>query len=289
MLEDMLENERVSPAEAATAMLSFMQSELPTGGTAAENRFIKLFGPLCDRMFGKILDAKHDYRHKEGSWFSQSNRWTNAAGSPSALASRDVLKNSTHISSNSSAEDPVLKLIVPAGKRKIGSHQPLTLIDALTKESESRTLLYFKFPFLALPKTIQETYLSLIDFARIGPPTGNHVYFSENQGYLMGNLLRKSPMEQTDLQRYRAQTLSKKQPQPTINLNPLLGSPISPRSFSPSKEKVEEDSEPYIFLNMLEYFLFTLMRYPLLVQTPKQPDVRPLRLTPSVEENRTVR
>ena len=63
MLEEALADPKYSPAEAASAMLAYVQVELEAGGPGAEERFFKLFTLLCNRIFGQLDD---DYRHQVG-------------------------------------------------------------------------------------------------------------------------------------------------------------------------------------------------------------------------------
>ncbi|CAB9519498.1 expressed unknown protein [Seminavis robusta] len=76
MLEEALRDPNKHPAEVATAMLSFIRSDLVNGGSSSEERFYQLFLPLCNRVFGEIMqDNKLEYKHQAGGWLSAEQRW----------------------------------------------------------------------------------------------------------------------------------------------------------------------------------------------------------------------
>ena len=275
MLEEFVAKEKHPPAETALAMLSFLQ-ELPAGGTAAEKRFISLYGPLCDRIFGKILGEKEEYRHKDGGWFSAQHAWprtTSSGVAPVSSSRHQPLGQTGRLSSLSMhtkqlQEDPVVRLLGSVGKTKQGELPPPTLIEAISRESENRPEVYYKFPFFGLPKQTQELWLASLEPALGGQPT--RVDPTENSLRLFRNLLRQGPQEQAELQLYRQKTLHKHHEQlPGIRLSPRGFHSPSPRKLSPSKETAGGDASPVVMFSMLEYYHFLFLRYPLAAPAPK--------------------
>jgi hypothetical protein len=228
MLEEAIRNyEKVHPAEIALAMLSFIQSELPAGGPAAETRFLNLFLPLCECIFGPMNPPDRVYRHKEGGWLSVQNQWPRVTPSTVATSSsthpmtssshiRQPLKSNAHLSTSVTAfndsldSDPVVKLLGTAGKPpSISEPLPMTLIEAISKESENRPSVTFPLKFHSLPLPLQDSWLALIK-EESTMRTGNRVLSSlttlkasicsENDVCLLGRLLRKGPDEQNELQ-----------------------------------------------------------------------------------------
>jgi hypothetical protein len=220
MLEEALRShEKVPPAEIALAMLSFIQSELPAGGTAAETRFLNLFLPLCDCVFGPMDFTEKDFRHKDGGWMSVSKQWLRpspftAMSTPGSVSSGAPLskvnrpESATAMMSDSLDADPVVKLLGTAGKPQAGSEPlPFTLIEAISKESDHRPSVTFPFKFHALPMPLQESWLALIKQAsalRLGnrmvtsSMTGRAPISTDNDLLLL-SLLRKGPSEQNQV------------------------------------------------------------------------------------------
>jgi len=187
MLEEALRNENRNPNETALAMLSFVQFELPAGGTAAEARLCRnLFGPLCDRIFGPVSGPQDGYRHLPGGWLSSQRRWSPAPSTVSSAASPGGAGVSSSAGAHhrglvrpaqSSWENyPVVKLLATCGRTtptlegRRRQHQqeepPLpTLIEAISNETEIRPGVGFSFPFFALPKRTQEAWMAAIDTA----------------------------------------------------------------------------------------------------------------------------
>ena len=218
MLEESIRNhEKGNPAEIALAMLSFIQSELPAGGTAAETRFLNLFLPLCDCIFGPI--DLTNYRHRDGGWMSASKPWPRlsptANGAPLHATSGKPKSNvplpesTTMKLTYSFDSDPVVKLLGMAGKPPFGSEPlPHTLIEAISKESVHRPSVTFPLKFHALPMPLQESWLFLIKQASsvlsgnrmlTSSTTGRVQLFTDNDIYLL-ELLRQGPNEQNQLQ-----------------------------------------------------------------------------------------
>jgi hypothetical protein len=189
MLEESIRNhEKVHPAEIALSMLSFLQSELPAGGTAAETRFFNIFVPLCECIFGPVVisTSDHRYRHKESGWLSSPKPWTRAlssnlpvdiTGPPSPLSMkspRNPLGNAVasplHLStpnvtmtSPSLDSDPVVKLLGTAGKSSNTREPlPMTLVEAISNVSNNRPSVTFPLPLRSLPQPLQDAWLALI-------------------------------------------------------------------------------------------------------------------------------
>jgi hypothetical protein len=268
MLEEALNNEKHPPAETALAMLSFVQVELSAGGAAAEARFFRLYGPLCDRIFGPILSSKEEFRHKDGGWLSTQNAWNR---NPSTVPSREPLASHAHMTRSSTGSldtDPIVKLLGTCGKPTSIEQPPPTLIEAISSEAQNRPGVGFRLPLHALPKSTQDAWLALLEAAVGGKPAD--LSSSENHTRLLGSILRKSPEEQSELLVYRQKSARKQQVQP-LQLSPRgFHSPMMKKSTTPEK-KDEEEFQPNAMLSMLEYFLFVFMRYPLAAPVPKAP------------------
>ena len=291
MLEELVENEKHPPAETAQAMLSFLQNDLPIGGTASEKRFLELFIPLCNRIFGKLLDSKDNFRHKEGGWFSAQTPWSRiTAASASSTTARTAPgaspSNWLKIATQNRLPDPVLMLLGTAQKpNKLGVSAPNSstasssssvLMEVMSKEGENRRV-WFKFPFQGLPKSLQDEIIHILAFPMDHIPP--HVTVSENVNRLLWHLLSIRPTHQTEVKRYQQQISIKKNAAGTPmtphggGMMHSFGSPLSPRQASPTgnTKRVDEEITPQIFLSMLEYYLVLLIRYPLFVPLPKQP------------------
>jgi hypothetical protein len=319
MLEEAIRNyEKVHPAEVALSMISFLQSELPAGGTAAETRFLNLFVPLCDCIFGPILEPPADtnYRHKDGGWLSTQNSWTRTTPltiHPSATTSSSPRNSMSHSASklhrstssstgNSLDSDPVVRLLgtsgTPTTNREI---LPMTLIEAISKESENRPSVTFPFLFYSLPQPLQVAWLDLIKQQTGIMMMGNQNLLSsakvddslsctKNDVRLFGHLLRKGLDQQKQLLLFSRKTRD----QNSIQLdyqseqeeNQLLqqqnqflspqsyNSPVSTASSAhitsigvsntpnPSTQETFPKS-PEVLLSMLEYYMFLFLRFPL--------------------------
>ncbi|CAJ1931902.1 unnamed protein product [Cylindrotheca closterium] len=177
MLEETLSSPTYSPAEAALALISFVEVELAAGGPSAEARFFKLFDMLCDRVFGTISDgssntsndinnsnANTEYRHQTGGWLSRHVRWerprqTQVTANPHQHHGRRPVP--------SVSTDPVVKLLGAKTTVKTHSDQAtaLTLVEAMAKEAEHRPNVRYPFPFKALPKSTQTAWLALLERA----------------------------------------------------------------------------------------------------------------------------
>lgn len=274
MLEEAVRNEKSQPAETALSMLSFLQSEMPAGGTASESRFFGLFGPLCERIFGPVLGPEDGFRHKDGGWLSAQQQWTRPpstlVSSPRSplgqqIASKASLSRSNTMSLDS---DPVVKLLGTAGKPNNREPLPLTLVEAISKESENRPSVGFAFKFHALPKHMQDAWLVLVEASMGGSITDDAC--SENNFRLLGSLLRKRPEEQNQLRLFKQRSAQKQQEhlrQP-LQLSPRgFNSPtavVTPMKGLPSPNKANEQAEatPNVMLSMLEYYLVLFLRFP---------------------------
>ena len=240
MLEESIRNyEKVHPTEIALFMLSFLQSELPAGGTcAAETRFLNVIVPLSECIFGPMVASSLDNicRHKDGAWLSTQNPWSRtmpsnvaAGSSPLSMSTpRNPLgypsvsklhlsTSNTTISTQSLDSDPVIKLLGTAGKA-FNNREPLpmTLIEAISKESQNRPSVTFPLPFHSLPQALQDAWLALIKqqvmmmtmmigSRNVSLSTSAEdllVHCSKNDVRLFGQLLRKGPEEQSQLRLY---------------------------------------------------------------------------------------
>ena len=268
MLEEALSSTTYSPAEAALTFISFLEVELAAGGAAAETRFFKLFSLLCNRVFGE-LSKEEGFKHLVGGWLGRHVKWERPSTSlPSSPRPR--IPHRTPASSTSIETDPVVKLLgTNSMARATGvrqQQQPLTLIEAFTKEAEHRPNVRYQFPFHAFPKSTQMAWLAVVEQALSGVPAREKL-INENSIRLLGSLLRVKPLEQVSLRQYQQQKTQVKGHNRHRQLSPMqfqTRQPMSPLAgqapVTPIKDK---DSLPMISLSMLEYYLVMFLRYPL--------------------------
>jgi hypothetical protein len=266
MLQETLEKSTYSPAELALMLTSYVESELPAGGASAEKRFFELFPTLCERVFGVI--STNSYMHELGGWMSRDRRWDYQTASSSKLSTHQLgpIKTPKTLSLRS---DPVVLLLGTGRKTMAPKDQnPLILIDAFAKEAEHRKNVRYDFPFLALPKSMQDDWLAVIQISMgaVWVTKGNGP--SENSDRLFRSLIRASPREQVSLLMYQqsiAQKQSETQRRP-LQLNPMFSSPNtarSPTSIVATDGKPKGDAPPKVLLSMLEYYLLVFIRFPL--------------------------
>jgi len=282
MLEEALRNEKHNPSETALAILAFVQVELPAGGAAAEARFFRLYGPLCERIFGSILSSREQYKHKDGGWLSAASPWSApSSSSRTSSASHTTIGQHTVTTSlsrgttsltrgttNSLEKDPVVRLLGTAGKPPSKDEiPPPTFIEAISKETENRPGVGFRLPFHALPKPTQDAWMALLDRS-LGGQTADSIC-SENDVRLFGTLIRKRPLEQNELRLLQQKLAHHQEQRQPLQLSPRgfntpgFHSPsISQPSTTKSKDEKEE-SPPNVLLSMLEYYLFVFIRFPL--------------------------
>lgn len=286
MLEEALKSSSRPPAETATAMLHFVQSELPSGGSSAESRFFRLYGLLCERIFGPLGDEKEGYCHIEGGWLSQRQPWNR-----SIPGSSNGKKGLQRGSSSSMDIDPVVMLLAPATP-KAGDNQtnrglpPATLVEAISKETENNPSLGFTLPLKSLPKPLQDAWMALLDHRK---PSQNSLFrdhantspkplpehCTSNDVRLLCELLSKHPGEQKELVAFRQNqgTRAREGPQ-SIAGAPLQLSPQafgnnrresfgSPSSLASPTKTDNTATTPHVVLSMLEYYLFLFLRFPL--------------------------
>jgi hypothetical protein len=279
MLEEALRNSTHSPAEAALALLSFVQVELPAGGASAENRFFNLFIPLCERVFGRLSKPEERYVHEFGGWLSREIRWERPQSSVSAPPSSPFANQMGRVvhanrSSETITSDPVIKLLGTSNPNAPKEHHTPTLIDAFTKEAEHHPNLRYPFPFHALPKATQDAWIALLESTlstgAFAPSAGSTSALeagskrpSENSVRLFGVLLREKPIDQGQLRIYRQRQAQKNDQRRPLQLTPAY--PLSPSATSKGKEN---DALPNVMLSMLEYYLFMFIRYPLAAPKP---------------------
>ena len=257
MLEEGLRSPTYSPAEAAQALHSFIQIELQGGGANSEKRFIGLFSLLCDRLFGKMAGPKDNYRHEIGGWLSRQNQWQ--------LQPKSSFHETYPIES-----DPVFQLL--CGKES-SQKRLVTFIEAIEGTTETRRGVRIQFPFRALPKPTQEFVLQLIQNLTSMDPMQSPVHSLErsNALRLFNVLLRVRPKDQVSIRGInQAEKVDSSKP-----LRFSAGSlPLSPSqgtsSFDSTPKKKDHDM-PQIMLNMVEYFIFTFIRYPLAPPVPATP------------------
>jgi hypothetical protein len=277
MLEEALSSSTRPPADTALAMLSFVRYELPAGGANAEARFFRLFSLLCDRLFGVMAGPNDNYRHEIGGWLSRTQKWgrpaTSSARSPTGAAI-------TSAATQAIDYDPVVQLLasLEALKPQKDGNLP-TLIEAISAETQHRPSIRYPFPLLALPKPTQQVVLALVQSTMTGKPLDP--LLRENAVRLFGSLLLVSPSDQGSLKTYeQKQSATLGEQRRPLSLSQGLS--LSPRttltSSSPVKNQQESQDLAKIMLSMLEFYLFTFIRYPLdapLPSTSRSPQAPP--------------
>ena len=266
MLEETLTSVNHPPAEVAQMLMNYVNVELAAGGSSAEARFFQLFSLICERVFGPI--SPKDHHHLIGGWLSKSMKWDR----PRVLVKSSLGSGPRKYTQSTSIQsDPVVRLLGVASKATSSKDKgPLTLIDAFAKEAEHRPNVRYKFPFLGLPKSMQDDWLAMLQLALGGTAPHNHQP-SENSIRLMGSLFRVKLLDQKQLLVYQQSKVQKKDQRRPLQLNPIY----SPRSPSPgmtlSSNKENEDVPPDVLLSMLEYYLVMFIRYPLAAPETKSP------------------
>jgi hypothetical protein len=291
MLEETLSNPTYSPAEVAQILTSYVEVELPAGGAAAEARFFQLFSLLCQRVFGVI--STKDYIHENGGWLARTKRWERplvySSKSPSTGRHIGPIKSSQQTSVRT---DPVIGLLgtgatVAATTTESSKDQPpMSLIEAFAKEAEHRDNVRYEFPFLGLPKSMQEDWLALIQTSLGAVALDNHRP-SENSKCLLGTLFRVKPLAQNQLRLYQQMKVQKKDQRRPLQLNPMYASPTPTSPSTPkagttgSPNEDKQDVAPNVLFSMLEYYLLVFIRYPLAA-----PDIKAATATSSTPANR---
>jgi len=259
MLEETLTSVNHPPAEVAQMLMNYVNSELAAGGASAEARFFQLFSLLCQRVFGPI--SPKDQKHLIGGWLAKSVRWDR----PRVLAKSSIAGGPRKYTQTTSIQsDPVVKLLGVAIKAPSSREKgPLTLIEAFAKEAEHRPNVRYQFPFLGLPKAIQEDWLAMVQMALGGVATKCKP--SENSIRLMGSIFRVKPLDQKQLFTHLQSKIQKKDQRRPLQFSPIYSpTPKSPSvgmMSSPAKEN--ERASPDVLLSMLEYYLVMFIRYPL--------------------------
>ena len=262
MLEEGLRKTTFPPGDAALALLSFIRYELPEGGAGAEERFLRIFSLMNDRLFGPMSGEKDQFRHEIGGWFSFQNRWDRASSSRSKPNGSNSPHRGTETSSIDS--DSVVQLL--CGVESLVEKDKLpTLIEAISSESEHRPSVHFQFPFQALPQPTQDLIIAMIQSIIDGKPVDGSGRVNGER--LFRSLLRVPPKEQQELRRYQAsKTQQKQQRNIPLIMSPVskVGSPFQNITNSASTEKKPDELKtPHIMLTMLEVYLFTYIRYAL--------------------------
>lgn len=280
MLQETLEKSTHSPAELALMLMTYVESELPAGGASAEKRFFELFPTLCERVFGTI--STNDYRHEIGGWMSRDRQWDYQTSSTSRSSQSRHLSPIKSSKSLSIRSDPVVLLLGTGRKTK--DQNALILIDAFAKEAEHRKNVRYDFPFLALPKSMQDDWLAVLQMTLGAVWASNGNGPSESSQRLFGSLFRTTPRDQVNLLMYqqsKAQQKEDNQRRP-LQLNPMFSSPNTTRSPSASIMNVDaagkpkDNAPPKALLSMLEYYILVFVRYPL-----APPDIKSAATAPS--------
>ncbi|CAB9531205.1 expressed unknown protein [Seminavis robusta] len=287
MLEEALRDPNKHPAEVATAMLSFIRSDLVNGGSSSEERFYQLFLPLCNRVFGEIMqDNKLEYKHQAGGWLSAEQRWKTPATMQSQHSYGRSVKRSPPTTID---QDPVVQLLGPVprssssrvGNKENENYPALSLIDTISEGMATRQTGYFVFPFLALPQPMQQQFLGVLERRLIGitpnshmplsmghpaDPIAQQVLVSQNSNRLFGSLLRVPPDQQNHIVAYQQKKLLARDQSQPLQLSPGLASPphaVGSMSPSAGARTSQQEDAPSIYLSMIEYYCFLFLRYPI--------------------------
>ncbi|CAB9516832.1 expressed unknown protein [Seminavis robusta] len=292
MLEEALRDPNKHPAEVATAMLSFIRSDLVNGGSSSEERFYQLFLPLCTRVFGEMMqDNKSGYKHQTDGWLSAEQRWkTPSLGSTMQPQLSYGPPRSVKRSPLSTIDqDPVVQLLgpVPRSSSRVGNKEnenypAISLVDTISEGMATRQTGYFGFPFFALPQPMQQQFFAVLERLLIGitpnphmplsmghpaDPVAQQIIVSNNSMRLFGSLLRVPPDQQQKIVAYQQKKLKARDQSQPLQLSPGLASPHSVGAMSPSAgagaRTPQKDDAPSIYLSMLEYYCFLFLRYPL--------------------------
>ena len=271
MLEEALSSDTFPPAEAALALLSYVRYELPAGGANAEARFFRLFSLLCDRLFGRVAGPKEHFRYEVGGWLSRSNKWSRPVSSTSTSGSGSAVVPSK---SQSIESDPVVQLLAGIAATVPQKENMLpTLIEAISAEVEHRPGIRFPFPLGALPIPTQDVMMALFRAVMVGKPVDGQL--RENAARLCGSLLLVSPKDQGGLKAYhQSHSLTDEQKRPLALSPGLMLSPRAPSSTSPSS-KEQSEVTANIMLSMLEFYLFSFIRFPLATPVPSASQSQP--------------
>mmetsp|Transcript_23526 Transcript_23526/g.54679 ORF Transcript_23526/g.54679 Transcript_23526/m.54679 type:complete len:471 (+) Transcript_23526:211-1623(+) len=255
MLEEGLKSPTFSPTEAAQGLLSFVRYELPDGGASAEKRFIGLFSLLCDRFFGPMGSAKDDYRHEVGGWLSRQQRWDHPENKADSSSPRKPIYQLLKT-------DPVVHLL--CGMESLNSKSKLpTYIEAISSNAEPRRSVRVQFPFHALPKPTQKLVISLVKASMEGKDADTSA--RSNAARLFGELLRVPAKDQPQIRKVQESNAQKKERNRPLSLSPGRIPPPGPANAS------KETASPHLMLSMIEYFLFTFIRYPIAPPIPTRP------------------
>lgn len=267
MLEGLLKDDNVSnPVRISREMLEFLKTDLRNGGQQANTRFFNLVVPLCDKILGKIGGKDESYRQLYGGWMEEQEPWIRKQ--PQSIPTPTPGGPIGHLQELGSDVDPnpVVELLATAGPDNSRYDLvALTLVEALSLHAESHNEVYLEFPFLALPKSMQDAWLEIVEQSSPGSHSSIESICSENDMKLLSNRLRKKPFEQQAiLQFYRKKknrVLTPNQQYQYSNNPGLFHTPPQSPTFMTAKEDTSED--PVVFVTGLEYFLLRFLRYPL--------------------------
>jgi hypothetical protein len=171
------------------------------------------------------------------------------------------------------------------------NQQPPTLIEAMSKESEARPNVVYSFPLTGLSNAIQESWVQLIRIS-ITNASQQHQQRQQYQNQEKGNtmstttdndlrlvtlLLRNPPMDQREIishiQRTSVQvSMMEREYNLTSPRDPFQS--ISPSNSRPVLDTLQRNNSneigseqqqhrPNILLDILEYYLFVFIRFPL--------------------------
>lgn len=292
MLEEALRDPAKHPAEVAQAMLSFVRSDLPNGGSSSEERFINLVLLLCTRVFGGMQEAK-EFRHEAGGWLSAQNRWKTPSTGATVQQARPYGGGATTMPGSRATPsidaDPVVQLLGPepsvaASTTKSGGGDSKghlrSLIETISAEVESRPCVFYRFPFPAMPESLQRQYLMVLESLVVGSTPNSHLGLGvqtthnntqpqisvSNNSQVLFQSMRLAPESQDQVRAYQQRKLHARSQAQPLQLSPGLASPqsMTPTSPSVSASKMEQrESTPNLFLSMLEYYMFLFIRYPM--------------------------
>jgi len=320
MIEEVLKDGSKNPPEAAQTLRLYITHDLPIGGMSAHRRYFTIFEMLCTRVFGEIVaDSKSEFKHEPGGWLSSRMRWrstttttTTAANSTPSSYGSSPGGGTPRTTTTSIETDPVVQLLGPqkvppkrTSNNTANNNNDAFLhniIEACYEEMEQLPNILYQFPFLGMPKPLQQQFLLVMEAALVGNANRNnpmntmlgssssssssmnqhhhhpndqdkqHVVMSQNAYKLLAELMRCPPVHQDQIQMYQRELIQSRNQNVTqpVQLSPGYGTPPQPMvgistnlTSSQQQQQLEKETTPKLKCSMLEYYLLLFIRFPL--------------------------
>lgn len=262
MLENLLKDDVREPVKTSQEMLQFVGTDLRNGGQKANARFFNLVEPLCDKVLGKIGGKEEDFRYVHGGWMEEQRTWVQqhrpqSIPTPTSGGPLGNLQRGPNF-----ANDPVVKLLATSGPEN-NRDDPvnLTLVEALSLHAEKYEQYLLEFPFLALPKPMQDAWLDMFERSSSGTHPSD-----------VATCFRKKPLDQLGLRQFykkqkKSRVLTPNQQYLYHNNPGVFHTPPQSPTFPSAKEEASDN--PVVLLTALEYFLIRFLRLPLYLPGPQ--------------------